>query len=85
MTEKEIKLLGFEKHEIEDYDENNPYYYYLDIVSGLSFISESSDNVKDGNWFAEFFNTEPSVRFYNFAELQGLINLLTKHIHNVQD
>jgi hypothetical protein len=36
MTEKELQLLGFEKNYM---DEDDDYYYFLDIVSGLGFIS----------------------------------------------
>ena len=36
MTERELQLLGFEKNYM---DEDDDYYYFLDIVSGLGFIS----------------------------------------------
>jgi hypothetical protein len=35
MTEKELYLLNFEKEEIKDYEEDDSYYYALDIVDGL--------------------------------------------------
>ncbi len=79
MTEKEIELLGFEKNlSLDDYD---PFYYYTyDITNGLSFISCADNEVKDGEWYIEFFNTEIPIRFYKFEEVQSLINLLTKRI-----
>ena len=91
MTEKELQLLGFEKQEdagIEVSDdeggqwvENEFHYYTYDIVRGLSLISNSNDEVaEDGEWFVEFFDTEPSIRFTEFAEVQALINLLQSRI-----
>jgi hypothetical protein len=79
MTEKEIQLLDFEKNlSLDDYD---PFYYYTyDITNGLSFISCADNEVKDGEWYIEFFNTEIPIRFYKFEEVQSLINLLTKRI-----
>jgi|DEB0MinimDraft_10_1074344.scaffolds.fasta_scaffold135385_2 hypothetical protein len=81
MTEKEIQLLGFEKHVEEDTE--HPFYYYtLDIVTGLSFISNSSDEVKEDafGWYIELFDTEPSIIYTNFGDAMGLINNLTRHI-----
>lgn len=80
MTEKELFLLGFEKEEIKDYDDDDSYYYVLDIVDGLTFITPTNENLRDGNWYVEIFNTEPSIRFTKFGELQGIINQLTSAI-----
>jgi hypothetical protein len=77
MTEKEIILLGFEKEDINEYENDDSYYYALDIVDGLTFIT--SDN-SDENWNVEIFNTNPLIRFTEFGEVQGLINQLTKAI-----
>jgi hypothetical protein len=75
MTEKEIQLLGFEKQE---FDDNSEYYYVYDITQGMSFISNSSDEVKDGHWWVEVFNTLDPIRFHSFTEVQALINKLEK-------
>ena len=80
MTEREIILLGFKSEEIKEHDEDDSYYYALDIVDGLTFITPTNEEIKDGNWYVEIFNTDPSVRFDNFGETQGLINQLTKAI-----
>jgi len=77
MTEKELILLGFKSELIEDHDEDDSYYYVLDIVDGLTFITPTNEEIKEGNWYVEFFNTDPSVRFHKFGELQTLINQLT--------
>jgi hypothetical protein len=80
MTERELILLGFKSEEIKDHDEDESYYYVLDIADGLTFITPVNEDIKDGNWYVEIFNTDPSVRFDNFGETQGLINQLTKAI-----
>ena len=80
MTERELILLGFKSEEIREHDEDDTYYYVLDIVDGLTFITPTNDEIKDGNWYVDFFNTDPLVRFHEFGEVQGLINQLTKAI-----
>ena len=80
MTEKEIMLLGLKREEIKEHDEDESYYYVLDIVDGLTFITPTNEEIKDGDWYVDFFNTDPLVRFHNFGEVQGLINQLTKAI-----
>ena len=77
MTERELILLGFKSEEIREHDDDDSYYYVLDIVDGLTFITPTNEEIKEGNWYVEFFNTDPLVRFYKFGELQGLINQLT--------
>jgi hypothetical protein len=52
----------------------------LDIASGLGFISCTGFEGKNNGWYVEVFNTEPSIRFNSFGELQGLINQLSNAI-----
>ena len=80
MTEREITLLGFKSQLINEHDEDDSYYYVLDIVSGLTFITPTNEEIKNNEWYVEFFNTEPSIRFDNFVIVQGLINKLTSAI-----
>lgn len=80
MTEKEVKLLGFQKEELNNEDQDEGYYYVLDIVDGLSFITPANDEVKNDEWYVEIFNTDPYIRFYKFEEVQTLINKLTNAI-----
>lgn len=82
MTERELEILRFKKVEVPiEESGDKPFYYYThDVVMGLSLISNSSDEVKDGEWFVEFFNTDIPVRFNNIAQVLGLINILTKAI-----
>lgn len=80
MTEKEVELLGFQKEILNGDDQDEGYYYVLDLVDGLSFITPANDEVKNNEWFVEIFNTDPYIRFYKFEEVQSLINKLTRAI-----
>ena len=80
MTEREIQLLRFQKEEMKEHEEDESYYYALDIVDGLTFITQANDEIKDDNWYVEVFNTDPAIRFTEFGEVQALINLLTSRI-----
>ena len=80
MTEREIQLLGFEIN-YDDGDGNwDKYHYYTYTVArGFEFISNANDEIKEGEeWYVEFFESTPTIRFYNFEEVQSLINLLEK-------
>jgi hypothetical protein len=78
MTEGQIILLGFEK-QVEEEVENPFYYYTLDIVDGLSFITQANDEVKDGEWIVEVFNTSPYIKFKDVAILSNLIEVLNQN------
>jgi hypothetical protein len=78
MTEEQIILLGFEK-QVEEEVENPFYYYTLDIVDGLSFITQANDEVKDGEWIVEVFNTSPYIKFKDVAILSNLIEVLNQN------
>jgi hypothetical protein len=80
MTERELILLGFQKEEINEFEGDDSYYYVLDIANGLTFITPTNEEIKDENWYVEAFNTDPLIRFYEFGEVQALINTLTKAI-----
>ena len=77
MTEKKIIALGFEK-QVED-DIADPFYYYtLDITSGLSFITQANDEVKNGEWIVEIFNAS-EIKFTNPKTLSTLIEILNNN------
>jgi len=79
MTEKQIQLLGFEREEYGDYEGDHHYYSYQ-IADGFGFISSSSDEVEDGEWYVDFFDSWPNIRFTSFEEVQALINLIEKRV-----
>jgi len=79
MTENEIKLLGFEKQ--EDNDGVTPFHYYTyKIANGFEFISCANDEVNEGEWYVDFFDSDPTIRFIQFSEVQTLINMLEKRV-----
>lgn len=80
MTEKELELLGFQKENIGEYEGDEDYYYFFNIVNGLEFITPTVSELKDDKWVVEFFNTDPLIRFEKFEDVQTLINKLTKAI-----
>lgn len=83
MTEKEIQLLGFKREDEEDLYDHSYHYYTYEIARGFEFISNASDEIKEGEeWYIEFFESNPSIRFTKFEEVQSLINLLEKRIVN---
>lgn len=80
MTEKEIQLLGFEMQTYYGNGDWDTYHYYTySIAQGFEFITNASDETVDGDWWVEFFESTPAIRFTEFAKLQALINLLEKH------
>jgi len=80
MTEKEIQLLGFEREDMNDGDYSG-YYYAYRIANGFEFLSNANDEIREGEqWFVEFFNSDPQILFYEFGEVQALINLIEKRI-----
>jgi hypothetical protein len=78
MTEEQLLELGFEKeYSIEEVDGKPEYYYFIkDITRGLTFITNASDEVVDGEWYVEFFDTEIPVRYCEFDRVKSLIELL---------
>lgn len=85
MTERELQLLGFDQKVQNDPDWGIYHYYTYEVTKGLDFISNASDEIKEGEeWYVEFFESAPAIRFYGFGEVQALINLLEKHKVNEQ-
>lgn len=78
MTEREIQLLGFEKQTELDPRGNEWWYYTYDVAKGLSFITNANNECVNGEWFVEFFDTEPNIRFNSFEQFQKLLNIFDK-------
>jgi len=76
MTEKELIQLGFEK-QVDDWKRVNDtfYYYTLDITSGLSFITQANDEVENGEWVVEIFESA-EIKFKDAKTLSTLIDIL---------
>ena len=78
MTEEQLLELGFEKEfSIEEVDGQPEQYYFIkEITRGLTFITNASDEIVDGEWYVEFFDTEIPVRYCEFDRVKSLIELL---------
>ena len=77
MKEKELIQLGFEKQIEEDVE--TPFHYYtLDITSGLSFITQANDEVENGGWVVEIFESS-EIKFKDIKPLTELINILNQN------
>lgn len=80
-SENEIKILGFEKNEIEDLDDSIvEYYYSYDIVNGLSLITNTNIGAEKEGWGVELFNVDPPIKFSNFYEVQLFMNSMETKI-----
>ena len=77
MTEEQLKALGFEQQVDTSYP--SFYYYTLDVVNGLSFISQANDEVENGEWSVEIFDTTPAIKFKDAKELSNLIDILNQN------
>ena len=78
MTEKELIQLGFEKQVNDSMGEPPFYYYTLDITEGLSFITQANDEVENGEWVVEIFESE-EIKFKDIKPLTELINILNQN------
>jgi len=77
MTEEQLKVLGFEKQ--AETSDPSFYYYTLDVVNGLSFISQANDEVENGEWIVEIFETTPAIKFKDAKKLSNLIKILNQN------
>ena len=77
MTEEQLKVLGFEQQ--AETSDPSFYYYTLDVVNGLSFISQANDEVENGEWIVEIFETTPAIKFKDAKKLSNLIDILNQN------
>ena len=78
MKEKELIQLGFEK-QVDDGMGEDPFYYYtLDITEGLSFITQANDEVENGEWVVEIFESS-EIKFKDAKTLSTLIDILNQN------
>ena len=77
MTEEQLKILGFEQQ--AETSDPSFYYYTLDVVNGLSFISQANDEVENGEWIVEIFETTPAIKFKDAKKLSNLIKILNQN------
>ena len=70
-------MLGFER-QLEESEA--PFYYYsLEIVEGISFITQADEEVVNGEWEVEIFDTYPAIKFKDAETLSKLIEILNQN------
>ena len=77
MTEQQLIKLGFDKEPIESYAEED-YYYFYSLVGEMGLISCALSDVTEGNWFVDVFDSYPTIRYYEYGDVLGLINAFKK-------
>tara|TARA_B110000211_G_C13743515_1_gene405607 strand:+ start:215 stop:475 length:261 start_codon:yes stop_codon:yes gene_type:complete len=82
MSEKELLELGFTKEYSSDIIDDDPdfYYYVKEICDGLTFITNSNDEMEGKEWYVEFFNTEVPIRYYEYTIVKMLFTLIEEGI-----
>ena len=87
MTEKDLLELGFTKEmpDAEIVGEPDFYYYVKDICKGLTFISNGNDNMEGPEWYVEFFNTEVTIRYYEYTTVKMLFMLIEEGIIKTEE
>jgi hypothetical protein len=82
MSEKELLELGFTKEYSSDIIDDDPdfYYYVKEITNGLTFITNSNDEMEGKEWYVEFFNTEVPIRYYEYTIVKMLFTLIEEGI-----
>ena len=77
MTEQDLLDLDFTRVDETAKSSNMPYnwHYYTYDIANFCLITPASDEVKDGEWYVEVFET-PEIRFTSRTELEILMTLL---------
>jgi len=76
MKEKDLIDLGFKK----EYGDAKWHYFTYDLADGLSLITNASDELLDGEWYVEVFESG-RIRFIDRKEIQEFINIVRKNIN----
>mgnify|MGYP000147169160 FL=1 len=77
MTENDLLQLDFTRVDETAVSSGAPndWYYYTYNIANFCLITPASDEVKDGEWYVEVFET-PEIRFTSRTELEILMTLL---------
>ena len=73
MKEQDLINLGFNREFSDGF-----YYYVYDFTRGFSLITNSSDELINGKWVVEVFETSDKIQFTNIDNVKQLINLINK-------
>ncbi len=82
MSEKDLLQLGFTKEDSSEFIDDEPdfYYYVKEITNGLTFITNSNDEMEGQDWYVEFFDTEVPIRYYDYSSVKMLFMLIDEGI-----
>ena len=77
MTAQDLLDLDFTRVDetAENSGASNDWHYYTYNIANFCLITPASDEVKDGEWHVEVFET-PEIRFTSRTELEILMTLL---------
>ena len=77
MTENDLLQLDFTRVDETAVSSGAPndWYYYTYNIANFCLITPASDEVKNGEWYVEVFET-PEIRFTSRTELEILMTLL---------
>ena len=67
MTEREIQLLGFQKEEMKEHEEDESYYYALDIVD-MSAMLMQTNNLKDKYALMDALDTAQRKKDWHYRQ-----------------
>lgn len=73
MKEQDLINLGFNKEFGDGF-----YYYVYDFAKGFSLITNANDELINGGWVVEVFETSDKIQFINIDNVKKLINLINK-------
>lgn len=82
MSEQDLIDLGFDKFEQND-DEDNFYYYSYDLndePGAGSLITDTDDEVKDGNWKVYSWDINENLVFEDVEDIKTYIKVIEKNI-----
>jgi hypothetical protein len=79
MKEQDLIDLKFERIDVGIEESGyEAYHYYAYDIGDVSFITNSNDELIEGEWYVEIFNKN-SIRFKNLKDLKLLIEILKRN------
>ena len=73
MKEQDLIDLGFTREFGDGF-----YYYVYDFSRGFSLITNANDELINGEWVVEVFETSDKIQFTNIDNVKKLIKLINK-------
>ena len=81
MKEKELIALGLNRKDVtaeESGEENDWYFYEINLGDHLGLMSSSNDEVENDEWYVELFN-ENTIRFTDSSDVMAFIDLINRN------